>query len=77
MIMNTWYEEEANGAIIGSYNMMGQLYCNGRKQGQTIYAKSAEAMKDQANEFIAEKKAECGEVFNIIFPGKWELKIID
>lgn len=77
MIMNTRFEEHVNGQIIGSYTITGQLFCNGRKQGQTIYAESDEGMRVKAEEFISQKKAECGEVFNLIFPGEWDLRIYD
>lgn len=78
MILNTWCEEEVNGVVIGAYRVIGRLFCNGRPQGQTISAESEQELKDKANEYVAQRKLELGEfLFKEIFPGDWELRIVD
>jgi len=78
MILNTWYEEEVNGQVIGKYVYAGALYYDGRKQGNTLYAESEAALKDVAEANLRNLKMDCGAVFRDIFPhDTWELRIYD
>lgn len=50
MKMNTEFDEDVSGQIVGSYTLMGSLHYEGRKQGNTIYAGTEDALHTAANE---------------------------
>ena len=75
MIMNTWNEEEVNGVVIGTYYLAGRVFLNGKQQGGTIYDETEEGLREKANTYVSELKAEWGALFSEVFKGKWELRI--
>jgi hypothetical protein len=76
MIMNTAFEEEVNGVIVGRFMMTADLRYEGRRQGAPIYAETEAQVMEIANERLAEIKSECGIVFRDIYPNQsWEVRI--
>lgn len=76
MKMNTEFDEDVSGRIVGSYTLIGSLHYEGRKQGGTMYAVSEDEIIDAALVYIQQQKAECGLAFSDIYPrAAWELRI--
>lgn len=76
MIMNTAFEEDVCGQVIGAYMLIGSVHYEGRKQGRDLYAESEEDLKALAEQYIQAQRAECGPAFRAIFPrDAWELRI--
>ena len=76
MKMNTEFDEDVSGRIVGSYTLMGSLHYEGRKQGNTIYAWTEDALHTAANEYVRQQRQECGTAFRDIYPkDAWELRI--
>jgi hypothetical protein len=60
MILNTKYDEEVNGTVVGRYQLICSLRYDGRKQGSMIYADDEEEAKRVAEDRKAEIIRECG-----------------
>lgn len=76
MIMNTWYIEEVGGYVVGTYQLTGVLYYDGRKQGSKIYAETDDCIISIAKDMKAKIISECGEAALYIFPlDAWEVRI--
>ena len=76
MKMNTEFDEDVSGLIVGRYMLIGSLHYEGRKQGGTIYAETEDALIAAANEYVRQQRHECGEAFQYIYPkDAWELRI--
>jgi F0F1-type ATP synthase membrane subunit b/b' len=76
MILNTTYEEEVNGVIVGRYMITADLRYEGRKQGSTIYAETESEVMRIAQDRISEIKKECVNAFADIYPNdSWEVRI--
>lgn len=76
MILNTKYEEEVNGVVVGRYLLICSLRYDGRKQGSTIYAETEDEAKRVAEDRKAEILRECGVAARDIFPlDAWELRV--
>lgn len=77
MILNTKYDEEVNGVVVGRHQLICSLRYDGRKQGSMIYAET----EDEAIRIAEDRKAEiiraCGEAVRDIFPldDAWELRV--
>jgi hypothetical protein len=80
VILNTWYEEDVRGQVIGRYMFIGVLVYEGRKQGKTFYGETVEELRDAANTYIESLRLELGSLFrDEIYPdpGAWSLRVID
>jgi len=76
MIMNTWYEEEVNGYIVGKCVVTGTLRYEGRQQGNPLFSESDDQLLSDANALLADIKRQCGRAFELIYPkDAWELRI--
>jgi len=76
MKMNTEFDEDVSGLIVGSYMLIGSLHYEGRKQGSTIYAGTEDALIAAANEYVQQQRHEYGKAFWHIYPkDAWELRI--
>lgn len=76
MILNTWYEEEVNGCIVGPYMLTGTLRYDGRQQGKVLYCETESQLIAEADSMLSDIKRQCGPVFDLIYPqDKWELRI--
>ena len=76
MILNTKYDDEVGGAVVGRYQIICSLRYAGRKQGSTFYAET----EDEARRVAEDRKNEiilrCGVAAHDIFPlDSWELRI--
>lgn len=76
MMLNTIYEEDVSGEVIGICMVVADLRYDGRKQGSTIYA----ATEDEAKQVAEDRKnniiSRCGEAALSIFPlDAWEIRI--
>ena len=78
MKMNTATEEEVNGCVVGDYLKQFSLFYETRKQGSTIYARSAEAAKNIAEARISQYRKDLGASFEDIYPRQlWHLREYD
>jgi len=76
MILNTKYDEEVNGAVVGRYQLICSLRYGGKKQGSTIFAETEEEAKRVAEGRKADIIRECGAAAGDIFPlDAWELRV--
>jgi len=76
MKMNTEFDEDVSGLIVGSHTLIGSLHYEGQNQGSTIYAGTEDALIASANEYVRQRRHECGEAFRHIYPkDAWELRI--
>ena len=65
-------DDDTNGTVIGgNYGQAWVTYC-GRKQGKICYPANEADAYSKCNEIVEAIRAECGEVFNEIYPlQKW------
>ena len=71
------YTDDVNGTIVGTSYVQAFLSYKGKKQGNTIYAKTEEECYNIATKRLEEIKKECGSVFKDIYPlNAWEVKFI-
>lgn len=76
MILNTIYEEEVSGVVVGRYLLICSLWYDGRKQASTIYAETEDEAKRVAEDMIAGIIRECGAAARDIYPlDAWELRV--
>jgi hypothetical protein len=76
MILNTWYQEEVNGCVVGPYMLTGTLRYDGRQQGEAFYCETETQLLDKAKSILSEIKRECGPAFDLIYTKDvWELRI--
>ena len=76
MILNTKYDEEVNGSVVGRYQLICSLRYDGRRQGSMIYAETEEEAKRVAEDRKSEILRECGAAARDIFPlDAWELRV--
>ena len=76
MVLNTKYEEDVIGTVVGRYQLICSLRYDGRKQGSMIYAEDEDEAKRVAEDRKAEIIRECGAAAGDIFPlDAWELRV--
>lgn len=76
MILNTKYDEEVGGVVVGRYHLICSLRYNGRKQGSMIYAETEEEAKRIAEDRKDEIIRQCGSAARDIFPlDTWEMRV--
>ena len=76
MILNTKYDEEVNGSVVGRYQLICSLRYDGRKQGSMIYAETEEEAKRVAEDRMSEILRKCGAAARDIFQlDAWELRV--
>ncbi|MGZ8887994.1 MAG: hypothetical protein ACXW1D_00380 [Halobacteriota archaeon] len=76
-MMRADFTDDVSGVIIGEFLQQAILTYEGRKQGPTMYVRTDEDAKQQAQAYIAEQRAECGAAFAMIYPNKaWQIKFI-
>ncbi len=76
MILNTEYDEDVNGVVVGRYKLICSLMYEGRKQGKTIYADDEVSAAQAASSMRDGIVRSCGQAALDIFPhDSWEVRI--
>ena len=76
MILQTIFEDDVQGEIIGRYLLRGVLYYDGWPQGGSVYAETEQELFALCKQKRDERLAELGSVAKEIYPlDKWEVRI--
>ena len=77
--MDTQFEEEVNGQVIGDYLSVSDLLYEGRKQGPRIYALNDDEVMQKAKDYIAYLKQDLGSSYRDIYPNefRWTISVLE